>query len=78
MAAGSPHPFEDAGDGAGDEGFPAVRQQVKHHAQELLLHLLLPQRREEGLGDLEGSEVRRREVTDRAGARNRSHVRPIV
>ena len=67
MVAGPPHPFEDAADGAGDEDVLALCQQVKHHAQELLLHLLLPQRCEEGLGDLEGSEVRRKQVMDGVG-----------
>lgn len=51
------YPFKDATDGAGDGGVSALHQQVKHHAQQLLLHLHLPQRREEGLGDLERSEV---------------------
>lgn len=49
----SAHPFKDAADGVGHQRTPALHQQVEHHRQQLLLHLLVSEGREERLRDLQ-------------------------
>lgn len=59
------HRFKDAAHAVGHQGAPVVGQQVKHHRQELLLHLLVSQGREEGLGHLDRDNMNSVNFTDR-------------